>query len=446
MSLDFLKNIFINNYSKEGMVWNNEVFNYEYLYSKIILWSDKLKDNNLLPGTIVALSADFSPNAIALLLALIEHKCIIVPMINIIGYQKDEYIKITQAEVSIVMDDLEEAVFYKLNTHADNELYNILIRKKHSGLVLLSSGSTGRAKATVHDFENFMQKYRQKGKDFRTLAFLLFDHIGGIDTVFYALSNASCIITTRDRSAESVCKLIENFQVEVLPASPTFLNLLVLSEAYRKYDLSSLKIITYGTESMPEYILKKCNEIFPTVKFIQKYGTTEIGTLKSKSKNNNSLWVKVGGEGFETRIVDGLLEIKAKSAMLGYLNAPSPFTEDGWFKTGDQVEVDGDYYKILGRKSELINVGGEKVYPSEVESVILEINNVAEVTVYGEKNPIIGNIVCAKVRLIDEETKKEFVQRLKIYCNKRMQSYKVPVKVMITGEKQFSERYKKKRV
>jgi long-chain acyl-CoA synthetase len=67
---------------------------------------------------------------------------------------------------------------------------------------------------------------------------------------------------------------------------------------------------------------------------------------------------------------DGLLEIKAKSAMRGYLNAESPFTPDGWFKTGDAVEVDGEYIKILGRKSELINVGGEKVYPAEVESVI----------------------------------------------------------------------------
>ena len=121
--------------------------------------------------------------------------------------------------------------------------------------------------------------------------------------------------------------------------------------------------------------------------------------LHSKSKKDDSLWVKVGGEGYETRVIDGMLEIKAKSAMLGYLNAPSPFTEDGWFKTGDSVEVNGEYIKILGRKSEIINVGGEKVYPQEIENVILKIDNVAEVTVYGERNPIIGNIVSAKILL-----------------------------------------------
>ena len=146
------------------------------------------------------------------------------------------------------------------------------------------------------------------------------------------------------------------------------------------------------------------------------------------------MWVKVGGEGFETRVVDGMLEIKAKSAMLGYLNAPSPFTEDGWFKTGDAVEVDGEYIKILGRKSEIINVGGEKVYPQEVENVIQEMNNVAEVTVYSEKNPIIGNIVCAKVRLTKDENKKSVISRLKKYSQKRLQNYKVPVKIKIVGE------------
>ena len=81
------------------------------------------------------------------------------------------------------------------------------------------------------------------------------------------------------------------------------------------------------------------------------------------------------GDGYKTRVVDGLLEVKAKSAMLGYLNAPSPFTDDGWFKTGDSVLENG-YYKILGRKSEIINVGGEKVYPQEVENIMLKMQEV----------------------------------------------------------------------
>lgn len=444
--LDFLKNIFIENFSNDGIVWNDKVFNYEYLFSQMNFWSNKLNENKIIDGTIVIIFADFSPNTIALLLALIEKNCIVVPISSSDPHQRSEYIKIAQAELVVIINEFDIITFQKLDTNATHELYNILRIKRHPGLVLFSSGSTGNVKATVHDFQNLIQKYKQKRKNFRTLAFLLFEHIGGIDTLFYSLSNASCIITIKDRKPDIVCKLIEKFKVEVLPVSPTFLNLLILSEAYKKYDLSSLKIITYGTELMPKSTLIKCNNIFPNVKFIQKFGTSEIGTLRSKSKSSFSLWVKLGGEGFETRVVDGMLQIKAISAMIGYLNAPSPFTEDGWFTTGDMVEVNGEYYKILGRKSELINVGGEKVYPAEVENVILEMDNIAEVTVFGEKNPIMGNIVCADVTLIKDENKKEFKQRLKQFCSMRMKSYKIPVKVNFKKEPQFSERYKKKRI
>ncbi|MEI7504378.1 MAG: fatty acid--CoA ligase family protein, partial [Paludibacter sp.] len=282
-------------------------------------------------------------------------------------------------------------------------------------------------------------------KSLRTVNFLLFDHWGGLNTMFHTLSNGGVVLTLKDRQPESICAFIEKHKIELLPASPTFLNLLLISESYKGYDLSSLKLISYGTEPMPMSTLERLKKTFPEIKLLQTYGLIELGVMRSKSKSDDSLWVKVGGEGYETRVVNDLLEIKAESAMLGYLNAASPFTEDGWFMTGDQVEVDGEYIKILGRKSEIINVGGEKVYPQEVESVIQELDNIAEVTVYGEKNPIMGNIVCAKVRLLKDEDAKEFTKRLKIYCKQKMQSFKVPVKVVIATEEQFGERYKKKR-
>ena len=85
----------------------------------------------------------------------------------------------------------------------------------------------------------------------RSLTFLLFDHIGGFNTLMYNLSNAGCSIMTDKRDPESICEIIEKYHVETLPTSPTFINLLLLSEAYLKHDLSSLKLVTYGTEAMP---------------------------------------------------------------------------------------------------------------------------------------------------------------------------------------------------
>ena len=123
--------------------------------------------------------------------------------------------------------------------------------------------------------------------------------------------------------------------------------------------------------------------------------------------------------GFETRVVDGMLQIKTQSTILGYLNAPSPMTVDGWFMTGDAVEQDGEYFRILGRKSEMINVGGEKVYPVEVESVIQAMENVLEVTVYGERNALIGNVICARVRWVSRRTTGKSLWLCKQFCGRR---------------------------
>jgi acyl-coenzyme A synthetase/AMP-(fatty) acid ligase len=321
----------------------------------------------------------------------------------------------------------------------------VIRKRKHPGLVLFTSGTSGEPKAAVHDFLALLEKFKTRRKALRTLNFLLFDHWGGLNTMFHILSNGGVVITTKDRKPENVCKLIEKHKIELLPASPTFLNLMLLSGAYKNYDMNSLKIISYGTEPMPESTLKRLKIIFPEVKLLQTYGLIELGVMRSKSEKDDSLWVKVGGDGYKTRVVDGMLEIKAESAMLGYLNAPSPFTEDGWFKTGDAVEVNGEYIKIMGRKSEIINVGGDKVYPQEVESVIQEMDNIADVTVYGEKNPIIGNIVCARVVLFVDENRKEFVTELKQFCAMRMKKFMVPVKVEFSDEKLYGERYKKVR-
>lgn len=445
MFIDFLTNVFQEYKDDEAIIWHNKVYNYQWLLDRLGYWEKIIGTKQITPGTITVLEADFSPNSVALFLCLIKQGCILVPLTKSVEAQKSEFIEIAQAEMCWRIDNDDLVNIAPLPYVANHEFYRKLREMGHPGLVLFSSGSTGKSKASVHDMVHILEKFKVRKRRLRTIAFLLYDHIGGVNTMFYTLSNGGCIITVQDRSPDGILKAVDKYQVELLPTSPTFINLVLLSEAYKRYQIDSLKVVTYGTEPMPETTLKHFAELFPKIRLQQTYGLSEVGILRSKSKSSDSLWVKIGGEGFETRIVDNILQIKAQSAMLGYLNAPSPFTEDGWFNTGDVVEVDGEYIKILGRQSEIINVGGEKVYPTEVESVIQEMDNVVEVTVYGEKNPITGNIVCAKVKLLRDESPRVFSKQLKAYCRDRLQPYKVPVKVKIVNDQQYSERFKKLR-
>jgi long-chain acyl-CoA synthetase len=446
MHIDFMLEVFQKNQDKTAIIWKDKSFNYKWLLDQVISWQEKIKKEEIVSGTIIILEADFSPNALALLLVLIEMDYIIVPLTSSIESQKSEFIEIAEGEVLFKINENDQLAISRFPCSATNKFYKELRDKKHPGLVLFSSGSTGKSKASLSDFSDILSKFTVPRHSLRSIAFLLFDHIGGINTLLYTLSNAGCIVTVTDRTPEEVLSAIEKYQVELLPTSPTFINLILLSEAYKRFSMDSLKTITYGTEPMGESTLKRLHELFPKIQLKQTYGLSELGILRSKSKGPDSLWVKVGGEGFETRVVDGLLEVKAKSAMLGYLNAPNPFTEDGWFKTGDSVLMDGEYLKILGRESEIINVGGEKVYPMEVESVIQEFDNVAEVTVFGKKNAITGNMVCAKIRLQSEQDHKQFSIALKKYCRDKLQTFKIPVKVEFDDQKQHSKRFKKSRL
>jgi long-chain acyl-CoA synthetase len=445
--IDFLLERFASHADDEAIVWNDEAYSYDWLLNQIRDWRDNVARWEITPGAVVAIEADFSPNSVALFLALIEHRCILVPLTASVESKKPEFRDIAEVEVSLQIDS-EDRTTVRPNVVARHPYYQKLRELRHPGLVLFSSGSTGKSKAAVHDLTYLLEKFRVVRNRRRLVSFLLFDPIGGVNTMLYSLSNGGCLITLVERNPDAVLAAVEKHRADLLPTSPTFINLLLLSEAYKRHDLRRLQTVTYGTEPMPESTLKRFHDLFPHITLQQTYGLSEVGILRSKSKSSDSLWVKVGGEGFSTRVVKDILQIKAQSAMLGYLNAPSPFTEDGWFNTGDSVEVNGEYLKILGRTSEIINVGGEKVYPAEVESVIHEMPEVAEVTIYGENNPITGQIVCAKVRLdsVTEVDPKTFVSKLKMHCHERMQAFKVPVKVRLERDEQYSERFKKMRM
>ena len=450
MDINFLIEEFKSNEKKNWIVWNSVILNYAELLVKIELTDLFLLKNEIGKGQTVALVGDFTPNSIAFLLSLISNDNIIVPLSTPLSVKDKNKLDIAQVEWVIEIDKLNDT--FILNRKEiiinKNHLYKLVQEKKKPGLVLFSSGTSGNPKAAVHNFDLLLNKFKTKRKSLKTINFLLFDHWGGLNTLFHTLSNSALVLSIENRNPELICKIIQEYQVELLPASPSFINLLLLSNFHKKYNLNSLILITYGTEPMPQSTLSRAIEVFPNVKFQQTYGLIELGVLSSKSKNDGSLWVKLGGDGFQLRVVNNLLEIKSESAMLGYINAPSPFTKDGYFITGDLVEQDGEYYKILGRQSELINVGGEKVYPQEVENIILQFPRVQDVVVYSEKNSFLGNIVCAKIIIlnIQEIEKKEIIRNIKLHCKNKLSPFMIPVKIEISSTSLYNERFKKKRL
>ena len=442
-TIDFLKKRFEKASDVVALVANGDEISYEQLSRAINEKISALKNVGIGNGDVVVLKGDYSLNSISALLALLDLNCIIIPVTPTSFGVLEGSIK--EVAPQYLFDCTSPAVEINKYQHiaALPDLYQILRKREAPGLVLFTSGSSGKPKAVVHDFSKLLEKFHTQRPALKTLNFLLFDHWGGLNTLLHGLSNHCPLVMPEERTPDAICSLIERYRIELLPATPGFLNMLLISKAHQRFNLSSLKLITYGAEPMSEMTLKALYKDFPGIDIRQTYGMIELGVLRAKSKSPDSLWVKLGGEGYEIRIVDNKLEIKAAAAMLGYLNAESPFTEDGYLKTGDLVEQDGEWIRILGRQSDLINVGGQKVYPAEVESVILSCDGVKDVTVYGESNPILGKIVCATVVVEEGLDKSALRSALKKHCSNFLQPFMIPMKIKFVDEIPLSTRFKR---
>lgn len=375
-------------------------------------------------GEVVAIIGDFNPSSILTLLRLIDIGVVVVPL-TVETLHEHEYF-FESALVDVVIDGTE----VKRRSHSQkHEFIDKLRECGHAGLVLFSTGTTGRPKAILHDLTLFLKRFDTPRPTLRTINFLLFDHIGGINTLLHTLFNKGVVVAPESRTVDSILETCHKFNVEVLPTTPTFLRMMLMSGAVPSKVPDCLKVITYGTERMDQPTLDELCKLLPIVDFRQTFGMSELGIVRVKSEARNSLYMKVGGEGVETRVVGGVLQIRSSSRMLGYLNAESPFDAEDWYDTKDVVEEKDKYYKVTGRISDVINVGGLKFMASEVERVALQFPNVSLVKATPKSNPITGQ----HVELLVQATSEGAVDKVALleFLKDRLQPHMVPKRLRI---------------
>jgi long-chain acyl-CoA synthetase len=430
---------------RTALIWQGEAWSYHRLCDHAETCLGEFRREDVQPGTALAICGDYSPAACALLIAAIGNRNIVVPLTTAAAERRDRRLQIAEVQAIAELQDDDKTVFHKSGRALGHELLKRLAGSHAPGLVLFSSGSSGESKGAVLDFGALLGRFRKPRPGFVTLAFLLLDHIGGLNTLFHTLCHGGTVVTAPDRTPDTVAATIAAHRVQLLPTTPTFLRMLLISEAHTRHDLGSLEIITYGTEPMPPATLTAVRKALPRVRLKQTYGLSELGILPTQSLSSDSLWLKLGADGFEHRTIDSVLHIRAASAMLGYLNAPAPFDADGWFNTNDLVATDGEYLRILGRRTELINVGGEKVHPTEIENILLQVENVKDATVSARPSPVTGAVVAARITPCRPEQADELKRRVRRFCHERLERYKVPAVIQIIEQDQHGSRFKKSR-
>lgn len=314
-----------------------------------------------------------------------------------------------------------------------------------SGLILFSSGTSGTPKAMLHNFNTLLLRYRGlKARSDRSLLLLLMDHIGGIDSAFRCILAGSTLVLPEARSPDAAAAAIEAHLVNVLPASPTFLNLMLLARVHESFDLSSLAVIAYGAEAMPAPLLQRLGKTFPQTRLQQKFGTSETGAIRIQSESRESLFFRIVDPDTEWKVVDRELWLKTPSRIIGYLNSSNdPLEAEGWYRTGDLVESDAaGRLRIIGRTHEMINVGGQKVQPHEIARCLEEIPGIAAVSVYPEPDPITGQRICARIVSFKGDSPSVWKRRIRQHCRGRIDPWKLPSRVSISRDLKLTDRLK----
>jgi acyl-coenzyme A synthetase/AMP-(fatty) acid ligase len=421
----------IKNYKGECITDQNG----SYTFSDLITQINDFK--TLLNGKFrkhdrVLIYSDYTFHSISLLISLSDTNINIIPLVKTTESEYQEKIESVSPHFTLSFDDNKLIIEkYKLTSNKE-EVFNEVTKQGNTGVILFSSGTTGKPKVMIQNLTKIISSIKppRRQKSLRFIILLMFDHIGGLNTLFNCLINGSPFVIPKDRSPSLVISIINKHQVNILPTTPTFLNLFMMDESFNYDNLKSLKLITYGTERMSSVILNKLNLNLPRVKLLQTFGTSETGILKTQSKSSNSLFFKIVDDEKEFKIEGDELYLRSKTQVNGYVNHSNDnFLKDGWYATGDLVETDEEgYIKIIGRKNKIINVGGLKVLPKEIEDVINLVNGVDDSTVFSERNNLVGNIVCAKI-FTQSENIKELKSEIKSICRKNLDKYKVPVKL-----------------
>ncbi len=392
-----------------------------------------------LPGpAAVAVVGGHGPAAVAWLLALEAAGHFAVPLA---GNPAEHPAKLAQvnAQWIVTTDEYAWNLLPRIDEASAHPLFQQLHASGAAGLVLFSSGTSGQPKAMVQNLNTLLATYLERhASRLPVLALLGFDHIGGLNTLFGALAAGAPVVVPASRAPADVAAAIASHRVAVLPASPTFLNLLLAAGV--EGDLASLRVITYGTEPMPESLLHRLKAAFPRVRFIQTFGTSETGITRTSSPEAGSTFLRFDDPNLEWKVIDDELWLRSRTQIAGYLNASNErFTADGWFRTGDKVEQGPNgTIRILGRMGEMINVGGEKLMPAEVESVVLGVPGVADCRVHGEAHPLTGQTVAVDV--VSFTTDQEALRSaIRIACREHLARHKIPTRVTfvpsVSGER-----------
>ena len=322
-----------------------------------------------------------------------------------------------------------------------------------------TGGTTGVSKGACLSQKNILSNLKQcecwmlnhleKGKE-QALAALPLYHIFSfvINGLVFFLNGFSNLLIANPRHIPSFIKSLKKHPLSIGSGVNTLFKALLNHPKFKDLNFSSWKIFVAGGMALNSSVQKQWESTTKSL-LVEGYGLTEASPVVCCNRLDKSI---SGYAGFpcpstEVRVTDengkelgideeGELEVRGPQVMKGYFKqeeeTKNVFTEDGWLKTGDIAKVSKEgLVKIMDRKKDMINISGLKVYPNEIEEVLLSCTQVKEAAVVSAKDETGTEIVKAFI-VKGTETLNE--DEIRSHCKKYLTSYKIPKQIIFTQE------------
>jgi len=329
--------------------------------------------------------------------------------------------------------------------------------------IIFTSGSTGKPKGVMISHRNIIANsasilaYLNIQPDDRMLVVLPFFYCYGLSLLHTHLrAGASIVLNNSFIFIGKVIKDLKDYACTGFAGVPSHYQILLRkSETFRKTSFPNLRYVTQAGGGLATVFIDEFRELFPTVKFYVMYGQTEatarLSYLPPELYEEKKGSVGRGIPGVELRVINeagesvnpgetGEVIAKGDNIMIGYYpnaKCSQNILKADWLYTGDVATVDQDGFIYLkGRKKEIIKVGGKRISPKEIESIILQIPEVVDCTVEGVEDEMMGEAV--KVAVVVNKGYEEDLIKEKIinFCEKNLSKYKIP-KVIEIYDKLF---------
>ncbi|MBS3778605.1 MAG: AMP-binding protein [Candidatus Thermoplasmatota archaeon] len=339
----------------------------------------------------------------------------------------------------------------------ENQPINTPIDLEDTAVLQYTGGTTGTSKGAMLTHKNLIfqisvlhyweSKLEEQPKGQIKIAGVLpYAHIFGLTSSFlWPISEGAAVYLVPDpRQLEEVMKIIDKYHIHFLYCVPVFFQKFASHKKINKYDLSSILLSIAGGESLPkptvELYEKKTGSLL-----IEGYGLTEAAPVTHvnpptrKGRKTGSIGVTVPNtkakiinpetnREIKTNGVPGELWVKGPGVMKGYWNQEKETTDtlkDGWLRTGDIATKSPEgYYKIIDRLKDMIIVSGFKVWPNEVEDILLTHPAILEAAVIGHKTELGTKLKAVIVRKPNQN--KLSLDEIRSFCKQNLAAYKVP--------------------